>query len=122
MKDKLGAACSGLCVCHCLVTPILIAAGGFGALGALMQSEVVHQALLVPVILLAMLSFPASIRRTRYWWPGILAAVGIGFLVAAQALGHEREAILTVIGGVGVAVAHWLNHRKILRLPARADA
>ena len=87
-----------------------------------MQSELLHQALLVPVILLALLSFPVSIRRTRYWWPGILAGSGICFLLAAQVVGHEHEAFLTVTGGIAVAVAHLVNHRRSLHPPARANA
>ena len=120
-NDKLGAVCSGLCVCHCLLTPLLITIGGLGAFGSLLQSERLHLALLVPVVLLALLSFPASIRRYNNWWPGIVAAGGISLLIAAQLAGHEWETVLTVPGGVAVAVAHWLSYRQHSGLSAASQ-
>ena len=119
MKDMLGATCSGLCVAHCLLTPLLIV-GGMGALGDLLRSELVHQALLVPVVLLALLSFPVSARRHGAVHPAALGFTGVGLLLAGQAF-HRWEIPLTLVGGLLVVAAHWSNHRLLRARPAVAE-
>lgn len=56
MRDTAGMFASGLCAVHCLLTPVLLALGGFGVLGAFMEDRLVHLLLIassnlvVPVV------------------------------------------------------------------------
>nr|WP_246394404.1 MerC family mercury resistance protein [Microbulbifer rhizosphaerae] len=72
---------SCLCLAHCLLTPALLALGGFGVLGALLEDRLVHLAVLLPVLLLALTSFPGACRRYRR--PAVMVAGFSGLLLLA---------------------------------------
>lgn len=109
MRDRLGMFCSGLCLFHCLLGPMLLAAGGLALLG----DERVHQALLMPAWALAILSFPAGYRRHRGIIPLVMGAGGALSMVVAVAAGGSWETPLSVIGGAGLIGGHWLNRRRL---------
>lgn len=111
MRDQLGAACSGLCVIHCLAMPALLAAGSLGALGGLLASKSFHLALLVPVAGLAVISFPPAYREHRRAAPAGAALAGLSLLLGAHLGPHAWEAALTTAGGLLLITAHLINHR-----------
>ena len=111
MKDQLGATCSGLCIVHCLAVPAMLAAGTFGAVGEFMASKTFHIAMLLPVALFALISFPGAYRRHRQLTPVCIAVVGLSLLVLAQMAPHAWERIITSSGGLLVVAAHLVNHR-----------
>ena len=113
--DGAAALMSSLCLVHCLLLPLAFALSPVLAVG--LADELLHGPVWVHWLLIA-LAAPVSIyalwrgagqRGIRLPW--ILAALGFT-LMAAGALAHDRgpiEPILTVIGGVIVAYAHWRN-------------
>lgn len=114
MKDSWAVACSSICVAHCLVLPFVIGLGAAGVAGQWMASEIVHQLLLIPVVLLALMSLPSAYKKHQCHWPMILAATGIALLVAALLGPHESETVFTVIGALILVVAHlWNRHLSI---------
>ncbi len=113
-KDSWGIFCSGLCLLHCLATPLLIASGSLGALAILISSEWVHQLLLLPVFLFAAFSFPVAYKQHRHHMPGLFAVVGLAGLLIAITYGHELEALLTVIAASVLIFAHVWNRRLML--------
>jgi len=110
-KDAWGVFCSGLCLIHCLATPLLIAGGSLGVLGILISSEWVHQLMLIPVVLFSLLSFPAAYKKHRHYMPGLLAIIGLAGLFMAVSYGHDYETLLTVIAASILIVGHGWNWR-----------
>ena len=60
MKDIVAAALSGLCVLHCLATPILLAVGSSGLLLGIFSSEWFHYLMLFPIGVLLAWSLPGG--------------------------------------------------------------
>ncbi len=113
-KDSWGIFCSGLCLIHCLATPLLIASGSLGVLAMLISSEWVHKLLLLPVFLFIVLSFPSAYKQHRHHMPGLLAVSSLLGLIIAITYGHEFEIVLTVIAASILMFAHWWNRRLCL--------
>ena len=113
LKDSFGVICSSLCLAHCLLLPMLLATGALGTAGALLASEQTHLMLLVPVVLLAVMSFPGGYRRHGSVLPSALGLAGLTGLVLALLLGEATETLLTSIGAGLLIIAH-LKNRKLL--------
>lgn len=111
MKDTAGMFVSGLCLAHCLATPVLLALGGFGVLGALLEDRLVHLALLVPVLFLALASFPRACRRHRRPAVMVVGFSGLLILVAALYLEGTWELLASTAGAGLLVTAHWVNRR-----------
>ena len=106
---------SSLCLVHCLLLPLALAASPMLAAGV--AHEILHGPVWVHWLLIA-LAAPVSvyalwrgseIHHNRTPW--MLAALGF-LLMAAGALAHGHglaESALTVAGGLVVALAHWRN-------------
>lgn len=108
-KDTWGIICSGLCLIHCLATPLLIAGGSLGVLGIVLSNEWLHQVMLVPVVLFSVFSFPPAYKKHRHYMPGLLAFLGVLSLTLAVIYGHNFEVVLTSIGASILMVAHAWN-------------
>ncbi|MCW8128023.1 MerC domain-containing protein [Microbulbifer halophilus] len=115
MKDTAGMLVSGLCLVHCLATPLLLALGGAGMLGALLGHELFHLVLLGPVLLLALASFPAACRHHRR--PVVMVSGFSGLLILIVALGLEGhwELLASTVGAGLLVAAHWANRRLLQR-------
>ncbi len=117
-SDVMGASCSGLCVCHCLLTPLLLGSGFLGGGLLFLESEWIHRLFLVPVVLLALMTVLSLYRRQSDWSLMILAILGLGFMVSAISLEHHFgesfEQITTVLGGVLLIAFHLINRRRLL--------
>ena len=126
MKDIAGAACSGLCICHCLLTPLLVASGLFGGGLLLLESEWIHQLLFIPVVILAFLAVLSIIKRQSDWTLLILAVCGVGAMLSAivfeERFGEGFEQTATVIGGVLLITLHVINRRRLLSIPQNSTA
>ncbi|WP_250462261.1 MerC domain-containing protein [Microbulbifer litoralis] len=111
MKDTAGMLISGLCLVHCLATPLLLALGGAGVLGTVLEGEFFHLALLGPVLLLALYSFPAACRHHRR--PAVMISGLSGLLILVLALGLEGrwELFASAVGACLLIGAHWRNRR-----------
>ena len=116
MKDLLAASASGLCILHCLLTPLLLMLGAAGAMSAILSSEWVHYLLLVPVLLLAALSLPAGKRRHHNNAPSLLALVGIVLLLLALVAPVALESTLSVSAGLLLIAAHLYNRQLCKRV------
>jgi len=115
VKDLLGVFSSGLCLCHCLLTPLLLALGVLGGAGALLESEWLHGLLLVPMLMLAALSLPDGWRLHRNRWPLGFAVLGFLLLFVSFASEALLETLLAVSASLLVATAHLLNRQLLVR-------
>jgi hypothetical protein len=110
--DLAGATASGICLVHCLLTPLLISLFP-GMLPYLPGDAWFHRALAVGIILLGAAAFAPGYRLHRR--RSLLALVGLGIaliLVVAwfsEALPHPLELPLSVSGSLMLVAAHLLN-------------
>lgn len=116
MKDFIGTALSGLCIVHCLLAPALLLLGSSGLLAWLPHSFELHLFFYVGVIGLALFSFPGAYQQHKNTMPGVMGAIGtvlLSLALLAELLyhWHVAEAVLTLIGGVFMMLAHVSNRR-----------
>lgn len=115
---RAGMALSGLCLVHCLVLPLLVAAAPVMLLAAVpagwLESEWLHAALIAPVVLV---SGPA-LWRSGGVRAGVLAAALAALTGALFVASEALETGLTVAGALSLLAAHWatLRARKAHRL------
>jgi cytochrome c biogenesis factor len=118
--DQIAIALSALCIVHCLVVPIVVAVlpiavvslGGTGHFHALM---------LWLVLPTSVLGIGLGLRVHRRSLIALLAVCGLAALVAAALWGHASwsttlETLVSVVGSLVLATAHWLNFREVRRI------
>jgi hypothetical protein len=109
MKDLVAAFISGLCIVHCLLTPIILALGGAGILGNWLEAEWLHYLLLVPILLLVGWSLPASRHQHQQQIPLWLGFTGVGLLLLSMFVPVSFEPWLAISAGMLLITAHLLN-------------
>lgn len=109
--DRSALGLSGLCLVHCLVGSLLIAAlsvsGGFFVNH---QFHVIGLSLAIP---LAAFALWRGVARHGRWLVAIVGTLGLGLMILAQFAAHgaAEEIIYTVIGVTLLGIAHLLNLR-----------
>ena len=109
MKDNLAIFCSGLCLVHCFTVPILLFLGLSGALFNWLEQEWIHQLLLVPVVILAVLSLPHSYKKHGSFTPVVLVTVGIIAMLSSWYLPESFELWLVIPSALLIIAAHGMN-------------
>jgi hypothetical protein len=108
-KDFLGAACSGLCMIHCLGLPILATTGmSFTGLTYL-SGESIHLWLNVAMLIIALLAFPAGWRIHKMKLPSLLAFIGTGLMAIAVIVPENNEIYWVISSGVSFISGHLFN-------------
>jgi len=108
--DKLAIAFSAICLVHCLMLPVLLTL--LPVLGStLFTHEQFHQIMLIVVLPTSLGAFALGCRQHRQGSVAVIGGVGIALLIFAAfavgtAWGDHAEQIITVIGGLVLAVAH----------------
>jgi hypothetical protein len=111
MKDILGAACSGLCMIHCVGLPVL-AATGTSFLGiAYLSTDSAHLWLSAGMVAFAMLSFPSGWRKHKRIVPSLLAGVGISLMALALYVEESLEAYYAAAAGIMLIGGHLINRQ-----------
>jgi len=110
--DRLGIWLSGLCVIHCVLTPLLLTALPISSSFFNFESWT-HWILALLLIPTVVIGFRSSIRKGRATYVRVLFLLG-GLLVLAGLLVGENypeiaETILTIIGGLFLVAGHWKN-------------
>lgn len=106
--DQLGITASLACAIHCAILPFIITALPLLGLGFLAHSwiEVSMISLSLGIGVCSLTStYPKHKRRT----PIIVLATGFALIAAGHYLLESLEAILIPLGGLTVAIAHYLN-------------
>jgi hypothetical protein len=109
MKDKVGIFFASLCLCHCLLTPVLILVMGTNILLGHLEAEWVHKLLLLPVLVIALSSIPGRWLVTRNQWLLILTSSVFFTIISAQFSHSANEVVLTVLGSICLIGAHFLS-------------
>ena len=120
MKDLIAAMLSGLCVVHCLATPVLLALGSSGLLLGVFSSDWFHYLMLLPISVLLAWSLPGGWCIHQRKAPFALGLAGFLVLFASLFVPHQAEAVLAISGGLLLISAHLYN-RKLLHHLQGAD-
>lgn len=120
--DRIGIGASALCLVHCLITSLLLGVLPFLNLSFVLDHRI-HQGLALFIAATCGFALVPAFRRHRRAVPLTIAAVGVALLLAAAFLthaviAHTLETPLTVLGGLLMASAHFLN----MMLSHRCDA
>jgi hypothetical protein len=119
MKDNLAVVCSGLCLVHCVLVPVMLL---FGTV-TILSTEWIHIVILFLVIALAVLSLPTSYHKHGCWHPLAFALTGLLVLSASFLIPESLEWLLTVPGSMLMIWAHLLNKWLLMQQkPAMAEA
>ncbi|MDV6317359.1 MerC domain-containing protein [Idiomarina sp. HP20-50] len=109
MNDRLGMFFSGLCFCHCLATPLLIVLLGTNSLLSTLETELLHQIMLLPVLAMGLYQGYYSWRNPRAKYSRILLTSGCILVISAQFFQGVEELLFTVIGSVTLISGHFLH-------------
>jgi len=113
MRDIVGAACSGLCLIHCLMLPTL-AVTGTSLIGiTFLAGESVHLVLSGAMLAIALASFPRGWRIHKHPLPGALGFVACALVLTALIANETIETYLTIVSGTCFIAGH-LTNRHIL--------
>ncbi len=121
MKDLVAAYISGLCIVHCLLTPVLLALGGAGLLGHWLEAEWLHYVLITPILLLVGWSLPAARHRHQQHAPLWLGCSGAALMLLSLAVPAPLEPWLAISAGILLMAAHLFN-RQLLQTMAEPAA
>lgn len=111
-KDYMGALASFLCLMHCLAGPVLLTLGVSVVGSSIIENERIHLLLVIPIVLIAAWSLPASFKKHRQPIPVMIALTGIGLLLMGLMI-EAYELPLTVAASMLLMSAHLYN-RKLL--------
>lgn len=109
--DKIGICASGLCLIHCLATPILLLV--FPTLKlTLLESHIVHEIFALVVISSILIAVYPHCKKHGHTDIIAIAFGGVAFVVAALLFHDLPSSIadsLTIIGSILLIIAHFKN-------------
>jgi hypothetical protein len=120
LLDLSALSVSGLCLAHCLLLPV--AAALTPALFGWAESETVHLVFVLIAAPLSAVALGAKVNGARAPWPmmilGALGVAGLGLGVIGWPT-RSTETVVTVIGSLFLAAAHYGNWRRVSADTAR---
>ncbi len=111
--DQVAVALSGLCLAHCLLLPVAIAAlpflSGF-------NSDHWHAPMLLFVVPVSVIALALGFRKHGERNVVALGIAGLVVLIAGGTIAHARygvfaDQVLTVAGSLMLAVTHYCNFK-----------
>ena len=124
ITDKTAISLSLLCTLHCLVLPIVVVM--LPSISALpLEDEIFHVWLVFAILPISIYALTMGCRKHKSRQVLLVGALGLIILASTALLGHEvlshdLEKILTVLGSVAIAYAHFLNYR-LCQLPENCE-
>ena len=116
--DKMGMSASLFCAIHCALMPIAIGVLPLFGL-SLLGNHDIEDTVIVCAFLIASLSLlPSYFRVHRKMHAIVICVVGFALII----FGHSIEAgwaqaPMAVVGGLSIALAHWVNRRECKKCP-----
>lgn len=114
--DKFAILLSGVCLLHCLLTPVLVTLLPIFSLSALVEDVLFHKLMLWIVLPSSFTALFIGCRKHKRWSIAASGLLGMLILVIVAFFGHEvlsikTEKIATTVGGLVLALSHYLNYR-----------
>jgi hypothetical protein len=118
----MGMSASLFCAIHCALIPIV--AGLLPLLGlSFLGNHALEDTVIVSAFIIASLSLlPSYFRVHQKLHAIVLFVIGFALIILGHAITQEwLAAPLAVSGGLGVAIAHLVNHRECKKCPRCQD-
>lgn len=124
--DRLGITLSGICIVHCLFTPVALTIFPIFALSSFAEDILFHQLMLWLVLPTSSIALFIGCRKHRNLRIAVSGILGMLTLVLVAFLGHEIlspmvEKVMTSVGGLILAYSHFLNYRACQTQPCEDD-
>lgn len=108
--DRMAVGLSGLCVLHCVLSVLLVAALSGGA--TFFTDPLIHRIGLGGAVVLAAVALGYGYAEHRATRPALIGLGGLAAMTAGLFAPHGWPEIALTVGGVSVlAVAHLMNAR-----------
>lgn len=114
--DKFAILLSGVCLIHCLLTPVLVTIAPIITSSSLAEDLLFHQLMLWAVLPTSFIALFLGCRKHKQLIIAGTGALGLSILVMVAFFGHDwlgvvGERVATSIGGLALALSHYLNYR-----------
>lgn len=114
--DRFAIFLSGICLVHCLLAPVVLTLLPIFSLTTLVEDIVFHQLMLWIVVPTSVVALFLGCKKHRRWQIAVSGGLGIIVLFAVAFMGHDllsiqAEKIATTLGGLLLALSHYLNYR-----------
>ena len=114
--DKFGIFLSGVCLLHCLITPIVITLVPILSINLMVEDLLFHQLMLWLVLPTSCVALFIGCRKHKQMPIAVTGIIGMTILIIVALFGHDvfgetAEKIMTSIGGLILASSHYLNFR-----------
>ena len=114
--DKLGIFLSGICLLHCLITPVIITLIPIISINVLVEDLLFHQLMLWIVVPTSCVALFIGCRKHKRLPIALTGIIGMAILITVALFGHDifgetAEKVMTSIGGLTLASSHFLNFR-----------
>lgn len=114
--DKIGIFLSGVCLVHCLITPVIITLVPILSLSLTVEHLMFHTLMLWLVLPTSCIALFLGCKKHRQIPIVITGVIGMSILLLVALFGHDifgeaGEKIAVSIGGLIIAVSHYLNFR-----------
>lgn len=122
--DKFGIILSGVCLVHCLLTPILITIIPILSINLMVEDLLFHQLMLGLVLPTSCVALIIGCRKHKQLAIILTGVIGMAILTAVALFGHElfgegTEKLMTTAGGLILAASHYFNFRACQSVPCK---
>lgn len=119
--DKFAILLSGVCMVHCLITPVAVTLLPIISLTAFVEDLLFHQLMLWLVLPTSSFALFLGCRKHKRLEIAATGIAGMLILISVALVGHVwfgtmGEKIATSIGGLVLASSHYLNFRACQRI------
>jgi len=119
--DKLAVLLSGVCIFHCLLVPVIVTLVPIISTTIFVNDFIFHEMLLWLIIPTSLIALFVGCRKHRDFLILGTGVVGLLIITTAGLFGHDiltinQEKLLTLLGGLILAVSHTFNFRACQKL------
>ena len=106
--DFIGFSTSLACAVHCSVLPAILALGIWPTL-EILEHGFVETFFIGSALIMASLALVNGIKKHNSSLPLRIACLGFVLITLSRFVAGPGEMVLTTLGGIVIATAHWLN-------------
>lgn len=125
--DKFGIFLSGVCIVHCLVTPIAVTLLPIITLSSFVEDVLFHKLMLWLVLPTSCAALFIGCRKHRDLLIAGTGIAGMLVLTIVAFYGHDLlsetgERVASTVGGLILAFSHYLNYRACQKIVCKDEA
>lgn len=114
--DKFAILLSGVCLLHCLLTPVIVTLAPIISTAVFIDDALFHKLMLWLVLPTSVLALFLGCRKHKKLTIAGTGGLGIAIVIGVAFFGHDLfglngEKMATSIGGIVLAFSHYLNFR-----------